>query len=173
MAMQFKLFTDATLSTTTVSWEKGIKATEGFTPSLKQLLTWVEDHKSLQEDNQVAYGVFDDKNEFASAICEVTVQKHSPRSKWIKMLNLRLHPNIEVGVFNNDVQHVQSAINAYICCILGVFKMKSSHAADTLKVYGRTHEQLTMLTGLATNLNQKGSKHPFKASIEGRWLVVK
>lgn len=171
--MQFKLFNDKTLSSTRASWKKGIEAAEGFAPSLMQLLTWVEEHKSLQPDNQVAYGVFDVQNDFASAICEVTVQKHSPRSKWIKMLNLRLHPSIEVGVFNNQPEHVQSAIDAYTSCILGVFHIKIVHDADTLKVYGRTHEQLVMLTGLAASLNQKKNKHPFLASIEGRWLVVK
>jgi hypothetical protein len=174
--MQFLPFNQTMLDASRKAWISSLTKIGGFTPSLVQLFDWVSKNSEVKPEAhgayEVAYGVFELGNPEAQAICELTVNRRSAQSKWVKMLNLRLHPRIEDGVFSNDIKATRAAIDAYTMCIVGVFTVKSSHKADTLKVYGRTHEQLSLLTALATTLNNGKSKHKLTSKIEGRWLVV-
>jgi hypothetical protein len=176
MKLKFQPFSATALQATQKSWKASVARLGGFLPSLDQLFDWATknavEKTAAHGAYEIAYGVFEAGNDVAHAICEVTVNRRSAQSKWVKMLNLRLHPLTEDGVFKNDVVATQTAINAYVTCILGVFTVKTSHNADTLKVYGRTHEQLSLLTALATTINAGTSKHKLTSRIDGRWLVV-
>jgi hypothetical protein len=168
--MKFREFDSASIEATRKTWrEDGLK--EGvFLPDIEQQLDWAFNHTTLT-DNAMAYGVFKDGGNVASAICELVITKPSARAKWIKFLSLRLRPSIDAQIYNNDPAGIHSAIDAYIACVTGVFKVKNEQKANTIKVYGRTQQQMSFLAALATNLS-KTNGVSFKTSIEGRWLVL-
>lgn len=169
--MQFKQFDATSMAATRRAWCEDSESTGAFLPDVEQQLDWAESHVQLT-DNEIACGIFkDDHTQVASAICELIVTRKSSRAKWIKFIRLRLRPTIDSQIFNNDPAGLTAAIQAYIACVLGVFHMKNEHKANTIKVYGRTQQQMQFLAGLSAGLN-KMDGITFKASIEGRWLVL-
>lgn len=75
-------------------------------------------------------------------------------------------------MFANEKAGIDAAIEAYVACVLGVFHVKNAHNASTIKVYGRTQEQVRFLSLMNIALQQREGA-TFKSSIEGRWLVLK
>ena len=171
MTMKFKPFDKKSISATRVGWQNDAENGGGFLPDLEQSLDWAESHIELVE-NSMAYGVFQDGLSAAIGICELVITKRSSRSKWLKVLRLRLGPKTESGLFSNDPKAVKVAIDAYITCVVGVFHVKNEHKATTIKVYGRTQEQVRFLATLAAAMQASKLETTFKSSIEGRWLVL-
>ena len=166
----FKLFTEKALAETASGWSDDAANGLAFQPDVDQTISWAESHSALNE-NGVAYGVFRIGEPIALGICELVITKRSRSSKWVKMLRLKLRPKTEQGIYANDPAALQEAYDAYSTCIVGVFHVKNQHQADTMKVYGRTHQQMQFLNGLALHLKANRSA-TFKTNIEGRWLVL-
>jgi len=169
--MDFCLFTPETLKATRTGWTKDAASGAGFLPDIDQRMDWVENHMRL-EDNSVAYGVFDGKTRIAVGICELVITKPDPKKAWVKFIRLHFRPKIDNQIFDNVMEGIHTAINAYITCVIGVVNVKNEHNASIIKVYGRTPEQIRFLTMLDSALKEK-KEASFKSSIEGRWLVLK
>jgi hypothetical protein len=169
--MNFKNFTLELFKATKDGWIKDIGAEEGFLPDIEQQMDWTEKHMTLT-DTSVAYGVFEGTGKIAVGICELVITKPEPKKAWVKFIRLRLRPKIESQLFSNEKVGITAAVEAYVACVLGVFHVKNAHNASTIKVYGRTQEQVRFLTLLDVALKNR-SAATFKSSIEGRWLVLK
>ena len=63
---------------------------------------WAKDHLVPKEGEAVAYGVFPAGSKEADAICEVVVTRKSVRSKWVKMLRVRLRPKVDDALNSVD-----------------------------------------------------------------------
>jgi hypothetical protein len=166
----FKPFNQATLEATSAAWKDDAQKGEGFLPEIEQAMNWVGEHLELK-DNEMAYGVFHEKDPVAVAICETAITKPSIRGKWVKLLRLRLRPQVEGLIFNNDPEGTTIALNAYVSSVIGVYHVKNVHEATTIKIYGRTQEHMRFLTlfSEALKLNKEAT---FNAEIQGRWLVL-
>lgn len=168
--MEFRRFTQESFQATDKHWRKLAEQVQAFTPDTEQILEWTSDHIEIN-DNAVAYGVFQDGGNVACGICELIVTKKSQKVGWVKFIRLRLDPKIDAQIFANEPDGVVAAIEAYISCVIGVFDVKDHHNASTIKVFGRTQEQMQFLTLLSAAL-QKRDAVKFTTKIEGRWLVL-
>ncbi|WP_234192677.1 hypothetical protein [Pseudacidovorax sp. NFM-22] len=126
------------------------------------------------EGEGMAYGIFDEAKDPAVALgfCEVAITRKSARSKWVKMLRLHLRPSADAQLVSGDSG---VAMDVFTESILGSIRLQMAHSASTLKVYGRTNEQLGFLQVLVKHLHTQASedaKKQFKASIEGRFLSI-
>ncbi|MBB1599937.1 hypothetical protein [Variovorax sp. UMC13] len=166
----FKPFNDASFAATKADWEKGAEEGKAFPADVEQLLKWASEHLAVN-GNELAYGVFEGGSTVASGICEVIISHPAGKKSWVKLLRLRLHPKVEDELFRNDPAGIKTALNAYVSAVIGAYHVKTVHNASTIKIYGRTQEQMKFLTLLAAALEDKAVE--FKASIEGRWLVLR
>jgi hypothetical protein len=170
--MHFRAFDAESLRATKTAWEHDAEQGKAFPPDVAQTIDWVRAHTTLT-DNSIAYGIFEDEHgHTALAVCEVVISQPEPRKAWVKLLRLKLRPKIEESIFVNDPNAVSAATDAYVSAILGVFALKNVHNATTIKIYGRTQSQMGFLTLLASKLTDRKDA-AMKASIEGRWLVLK
>jgi hypothetical protein len=166
----FSVFDDPKLLATRQAWEADCIQASTFPPDVTQVLDWARDNQTPDPArNEVAYGLFPRRSNVAQAICEVVVAKLG-RKKWVKMLRMRLRPELENRIYNRDVKAAQEVKDLYIIAIAGVFRLKYSHAADTLKIFGRSAELLFFLQGLPIAL--KGVIPGHNVRMEGRWLVI-
>lgn len=170
LKMMFRLFDQESLNATKKAWMLDAGSGNGFLPDVEQQLDWAQKHIELV-DNEVAYGIFPDTAKVAIGICELCITRPSVRGKWIKLMRMRLRPLVDVQLFDNKKEGITSAIQAYIACVVGVFEVKNEHKATTIKVYGRTQQQVSFLTLLSAALETRTALS-FKSSIEGRWLVL-
>ena len=168
--MKFRPFDATSIAATRAAWRNDALKGGAFLPDVDQQLDWAENHIELT-DNGIAYGVFKEQSHVAAGVCELLITKPSVHSKWVKFLRLRLRPSIDLQLFDNKPAGVESAIEAYIACVVGVFHVKNEHKATIIKVYGRTQQQMAFLTVLVAKLQQQDDI-TFKSSIEGRWLVL-
>ena len=158
------------LAATKSAWCKAAVDGGAFVPDVEQQIDWAEKHIKLTE-NEMAYGIFPQESNIAVGICELCITRPSSKGKWIKFMRLRLSPAIDLQLFQHKKEGVSTAIGAYIACVLGVFHVKNEHKATTIKVYGRTQQQISFLTLLSAQLESR-AELSFKSSIEGRWLVL-
>lgn len=168
--MAFTQFDVESFKATKEAWLEDVSKGEGFAPDVEQLMSWAEKHLDLIE-NEIAYGIFHENNPVAVGICELAITKPDQRGKWVKLIRLRLRPMIEGQIFANDPDALTIAVDAYIASALGVYHVKNEHEATTIKVYGRTQEQMRFLTVLAAALKLRDDA-TFNTRIDGRWLVL-
>lgn len=169
--MRFEQFTETTFLATAAAWQEDAERGLAFQPDVEQSISWAKEHLKLT-GNEMAYGVFGQDSDKAVGICELAITRLGHNNVWVKVLRLRLRPEIEEQIFLNIPDAVQTAVNAYITAVIGVFEVKDLHKASTIKVYGRTKEQVGFLTLLAASLNARQDTISYRASIEGRWLVL-
>lgn len=172
MALEFHRFDDARMTATEAAWLKD--ATEGlaFPSEVKRLLDWASSHREHVEGDAAAYGVFSKGKNTALGICEVIVQQKSVRSKWVKMLRLHLKPSVDTDL---QAGNPDQAMDVFTEAISGSLDLQMAHKATTLKVYGRTNEQLRFLKALVGHINGNVPQHagsPLKVTIEGRFLSI-
>lgn len=142
-----------------------------FPTEAPQILSWAKERLDPNVVNDsVAFGIFKDEVNVASAICEVVLTRKSIRSKWMKMIKLRLSPELEKGVYEGDLQTAKDVIDVYAAAVYGVLKLKLEHDATILKIYGRSTEQIAFLKSLGIELEKRIKHH--RISIHDRWLVV-
>lgn len=166
-----KSFDENTYQATSKAWLKRTKGGNSFPTEAEQVLEWVHSHMVIDvQGDSVAFGLFKDGVDVASAVAEISIQRKSSRSRWMKMLRVRLSPELEDGVFQKSMEALQDVQAAYVAAVGGVLKLKFEHDASTLKIYGRSAEQLAFLQVLALKMEEALKNH--KVSMNGRWLVI-
>lgn len=130
------------------------------------------DSKS-ERNKTLYYGVFPDGQNDAIALCEMVLSdRGSIASKWLKMLKLTMSPEVDTQIIEDHPDAIDIAIQAYRTAVIGAFSERLNHEADTLKLYGRSEEQLKFLAVLIAFINQEHG-HELVATKEGRWLVLR
>lgn len=172
----FKQFDIDSLTVTTEAWKNDAFDGFAFPIEVEQLMAWVSGHVDEIEGDSVAYGVFPPNSKIADAICEVAVTRKSVRSKWVKMLRIRLRPTIDDALNsslpNDSEVGIKNALEIFVQATVGLLKFGEHQKANTIKIYGRTKQQTDFLGFLAIEL-QKINEGRMKASMEGKFLVVK
>ena len=172
---KFKAFTTESFQTTSVAWTEEALAGKAFPSDVEQLISWAADHLEPIVGKSVVYGIFPDNSKVADAICEVVVTRLSSRSKWVKMLRVRLRPKIDEALNSVDDSSnfaMREALAIFMNATIGVLQFGESENASTIKVYGRTRQQLDFLRFLGIEL-EKVKTNPMRSTMEGRFLVVK
>lgn len=164
---EFKPFTDARFEATRDAWLADAAEGLAFPPEVERLQEWVDSHRQHKENDAAAYGVFAKGKNVALGISEVIVHRRSVHSKWVKMLRLSLKPSVDAELQDGEPD---KAMDVFVASISGVLVLQLQHQASTLKIYGRTHQQLSFLKALVARLNGKPGQHT--ASIQGRFLVL-
>ena len=143
-----------------------------FESEVARLMEWVKTHLSPTQHDSTAFGVFRPGKNAALGICEIVIQRKSARSKWVKMLRLHLSPAVDSGLQAGDSD---DAMNVFKSSILGSMSLQMSHQATTMKVFGRTNDQLNFLKAVVGSLQvflKTKPNNQVKVSIEGRFLTI-
>lgn len=166
----FEIFTPETAAASRATWVAEAQQGFAFVTEIQRLFDWVDTHQDLSNHDSVAFGIFDKKKQEALGICEITIQRRTVRSKWVKMLRLHLRPSIEMSLQSGQSD---DAMNVFVESMQGSIGLQLTHQANTLKVYGRTNEQLNFLKALVVRLQtQLQTIDTVKAGIEGRFLSI-
>ncbi len=169
-AHTFSAFSGDQLSATCDQWRKDAAKGLGFPSDIDQLLSWVQTHDKHQDADSMAYGIFVKDSLVADGICEVVATRARKNSPWIKLLRLRLRPTLDERIYLREITAQSEAMDIFASAVLGVVKLTNKHAAKTLKIFGRSSEQLDFLQSLAVHLQREVKGATVK--IEGRWLVI-
>ena len=143
-----------------------------FYPEIERLFDWAASHTEPSQTEATAYGIFRPGKKQALGLCEVTIQRRSVRSKWVKMLRLHLRPSVDADMQGGNPT---GAMNVFGASLQGTLGLQMVHKATTLKVYGRTNEQLNFLraiVGYAEQNMPEPMKSKAKVAIEGRFLSI-
>lgn len=171
MKFSMKPFSEDSFASTERAWTKRATGGCAFPTEAPQILDWARTRLNPAVVNDsIAYGIFKDGVEVASALCEVVLFRKSARSKWVKMMKVRLSPELEEGVFAGSLDTARDVLDVYAAAVFGVMRLKLEHDATTLKIYGRSTEQLVFLRNLGVELEKRIKDH--KISLNGRWLVI-
>jgi len=166
---KFEQFTAESAAASRQAWLHEAKDGLAFEPEIERLFDWVDSHQSICDNDSVAFGVFEGLTNKAVGICEVIIQRKTIRSKWVKMLRLHLRPSTDAKLQDG---HPEEAMDVFVESMQGSMGLQMAHQANTLKVYGRTNEQLNFLRALLRHLQPTLEGKPVKASIEGRFLSI-
>jgi hypothetical protein len=167
---KFSSFDDDKLCATRALWTKESQKGLSFPADVEQILNWVESHSHHRDGDSTAHGIFLDGEHSAAGVVEVVVTQINRNSPWVKMLRLRLQPSIEERIYNKDIAAQEEALLIFIAAIQGVTRLTNKHGAKTMKIFGRSNDQLAFLQSLATVMKNKVKSG--KVEIKGRWLVV-
>ncbi len=170
----FKAFDEKSFQSTAEVWTQEALNGLAFPSEIEQLMAWAARHLAPQEGASVAYGIFSPDSKVAVAICEIVVTRKSVRSKWIKMLRVRLRPQIDDALNSTSEASsagLRDALEIFIQATLGTFKLGKVEQANTIKIYGRTRQQADFLRFLGVEL-EKLPHNPMMVAMEGKFLVV-
>jgi hypothetical protein len=165
---EFRPFCDLRLQETKDAWTADAHAGLAFPSETERLLDWVTAHREPSANDSVAFGVFLVGTNVALGISEIVIQRKTVRSKWVKMLRLHLRSNIDAELQDGNQEN---AMNVFLAAIEGSLDLQLTHMATTLKIYGRTSQQLNYLKSLVSKLNNV-PKLKFAAKIDGRFLSL-
>ncbi len=169
---EMKAFTQETFKATEKVW-KAKTANATFPTEAAQLLGWIQAQMAEREPHACcAYGLFEKGSDVADAVCEVVVKRITSRSKWVKMLRLRLNPELDERIYSDDIHAFDEVIGLYGSGVLGVLKLKNEVNATTLKIFGRSAEQLNFLRVLGSFLEKQKLLKDHSIQMKGRWLVI-
>lgn len=166
----FRPFNDESFNATSEAWRADVAGGVGFAPEVEQTLTWIGAHLTLTE-NEMAYGVFSKNDKVAMGVCELAITKPGVSGKWVKLIKLRLRPEVDELLFQNSTEGTSIALNSYVAAVLGVYHVKNVHQATTIKIYGRTQDQMRFLTLMFEALKLREDA-TFVPEIQGRWLTL-
>lgn len=174
--MDFRQFTPADFEATLKKWESEAIEHECFPDEVQQKLGPVKASftGSLGEVNTALYyGVFQPGQTIATALCSLVLSNRGQLGgKWLKMLTLTLSPEVDTLKMEENFEATALAVDAYKAAVKGAFAARLEHEADTLKLYGRSEEQLQFLMVMLTIIN-KDPQPELIAKREGRWLVLR
>jgi hypothetical protein len=174
MAYELKEFTKESLSATINIWtNEMVEAKNVFPGDYIRVIEFVEqchDH-TVKGLESLAYGIFDGDSLVADSIVEVIVSKTS--RKLIKMLDCHIRPALADKAYAKVDDVIAKLVEIYAVTITGTISLASTHKVDTVKVFGRSNDLMTVL-GIACGHLQRDSKDfGIEVGFEGRWLVVK
>ena len=122
--------------------------------------------------DSTAFGIFHPGKKQALGLAEITIQRKSSRSKWVKMLRLHLRPSVDADL---QVGNSIGAMDVFVASLQGALNLQMAHKATTLKVYARTNEQLNFLRALVARIESnlpEAVRAVTKVSIEGRFMSI-
>lgn len=175
--MEFRQFSQQDTQETVIKWDEEASRYDCFpdevhqklAPLTKPAATGAEDKRN----KTLHYGVFLDGRHDAIALCEMVLSDRGTiGGKWLKMLKLTMSPEVDTQVIEDHPGAIDTVVQAYRTAVIGAFSERMNHEADTLKLYGRSEEQLKFLVLLIAFINQDHG-HELVATKEGRWLVVR
>ena len=170
--MEFRAFDAATLRASRDAWLSDAADGLAFYSEVERLFDWAASHMDLSQADATAFGVFRVGKKQALGLCEIIVQRKSARSKWVKILRLHLRPAVDADLQGGNPI---GAMTVFGSALQGTLRLQMAHKATTLKVYGRTNEQLTFLRALVSHTEQnlpEAVKATTKVSIDGRFLSI-
>ncbi|MCW5648721.1 MAG: hypothetical protein KIS62_03125 [Ramlibacter sp.] len=170
--LEFKEFDDASLKATREVWLAESSDGLAFYSEMERLLDWADTHRQPAESDSAAFGIFRQGKRQAMGICEIVIQRKTIRSKWIKMLRLHLRPSVDADL---QAGNTTNAMNVFASSIAGTLGLQMTHKATTLKVYGRTNDQLAFLRLLVEHMEKnlpEAAKNAAKVTIDGRFLSI-
>lgn len=88
------------------------------------------------------------------------------------MLRLHLSPSVDDQLQKGEPD---AAMSVFTSSIFGSIGLQSAHKASTLKIFGRTNDQLNFLKVLVTHLQpqlEKQEHNRVQLAIEGRFLSI-
>lgn len=176
MEIKYKLleFTADTLTRTEKAWKHDLESSpDSFPGDIPRFIEFAKnnsDYKDLTASS-LAYGIFQEDSQTADSIVEVIVSKTGRHL--VKMIDCFVRPSISEKAFKLDLGAIQRLVSIYAASIVGTILLGDHHKASVVKVYGRSRPLLTVLTNVATLVNESKPDLSVKASIEGRWLVIK
>ena len=173
MTYKLKKFDLETIDTTESAWvEQANKYPEACFPTdVQRDFAWIRSNVSgSTNDGRIHYGLFTDGSDVADAAVQLVHAKRSPRSAWLKMLELNFSPEIMLKAAHGDPHAVSSVLAMFGQAVNGSIQLcGKEHKSDTLKLYGRTDSLLQFLvlfTGVTKIKN-------VNITMEGRWLVLR
>lgn len=172
VSLEFHPFNDPRMSATAAAWLQDANDGLAFPSEVKRLLDWSAAHQEHVDGDAAAYGVFPKGKTTALGICEVIITQKSVRAKWVKMLRLHLKPSVDASLQSGSPDE---AMDVFTEAIRGSLDLQMAHKAATLKVYGRTNEQLSFLKALVGHINGRTSLNQdsaLKVTIDGRFLSI-
>lgn len=175
--MEFRQFDEASYQATLKKWREEAETYDCFPEEVERKLHWI--HCSLTSNKQeqhevIPYGVFVGDSNIAAATCELVLSHRGQMNgKWLKMLKVTLSPEIESLSQEDNYDAIATAVSAYRAATVGAYNARLSHAADTLKLFGRDNDQLKFLMTLMSFIKEDPENSSLVASKEGRWLVLR
>lgn len=173
MTYKLKKFDLGTIDTTESAWvAQANKHPEACFPTdVQKDFSWIRSSVSGSlNDDRIHYGLFRDGNEVADAAIQLIHTKRSPRSAWLKLIELNFSPEIMAKGAKGDPHTVSAVLSMFSQAVTGSIQLcGKEHKSDTLKLYGRTDSLLQFLilfTGVAKIKN-------VNITMEGRWLVLR
>ena len=169
---EFRAFDAATLKASREAWLSDAVGGLAFFSEVERLFDWAVTHLEISNVDATAFGVFRVGKKQALGLCEIVVQRKSARSKWVKMLRLHLRPSVDADLQGGNPI---GAMNVFGASLKGTLDLQMAHKATTLKVYGRTNDQLTFLRALVSHTEKNlpdTVKATTKVSIDGRFLSI-
>jgi hypothetical protein len=169
MKLEFRKFDNQSIAASELAWKKQAQAADMFPTEVEQAFEWARNRTELV-NSEIVYGIFRPSEDEAIATVELFINQKSVKSKWIKMLHLRLSPATENLVYANQLDGYHEAMACFTTAVNGVFKLKNSQKGTVLKIYGRNQEQLSFLRALVGELKKRTKGHEYR--MDGRWLVI-
>lgn len=173
---EFRPFSHDDVEATAQKWEREAFDNDCFPEDVPKKLhpvraaltcVSVGPHKTLH------YGVFQKGSQVAVALAEmVLTDRGALGGKWLKLLKLTMSPEVETLLIEEHQDATETTVKAYATAVIGAFKERMTHEADTLKIYGRSEDQLKFLSLLLMFINQEQG-HKLTGKKEGRWLVLR
>lgn len=170
--LEFRAFDASTLKASRDAWLSDSADGLAFYSEVERLFDWAATHLEISQTDATAFGVFRLGKKQALGLCEIIVQRKSARSKWVKMLRLHLRPSVDADLQGGNPI---GAMNVFSTSLQGALSLQMAHKATTLKVYGRTNDQLTFLRALVSHTDQNlpaAVKERTKVGIDGRFLSI-
>lgn len=166
------------LDRTEAGWLEQIEAHPGELPYARflQFIDWsrgqIGGAPTAGRGRSYCYAlVKDDQPTAAVALVSVSYARPETRSPWLKVLEMRLEPRLDVLADDEDVDE-DNLIELSIVLgeiLLGSFKLAHDEfPSKELKVYGEQPATKQFMEGIATNLRKDG----LKAKAHGNWLIL-
>ncbi len=169
---ELRQFDKNSLAKTEKAWSNDLKKSpELFPGDIARIFAFAKQDFAKQDKNDLAYGVFKAGSDIAESVVQIVVTKEG--KKFVKMLDCFVRPSIYEKAMSFNEAAIDDVVEVYMTSITGTIQIGDDHKANAIKVYGRSHALLTVLTIVAKHLKDSFDTHKSSVAIEGRWLVVR
>ncbi|MGC7405384.1 hypothetical protein ACPWR0_07480 [Pandoraea pneumonica] len=169
---ELRRFNDAALEATKQEWARQVGAAGVFNLDYGRTLDSIANHMNYENGgggDHLAYGIFKKNQPHACAVVHVVyTRKPAPTRGWLKMMEVRLSPELDLSVAAADSDALLEVLQIYAASISGTFALQAVHPSNVVKIYGRNASLLQLLVALVPTLQASN----FNAKMEGRWLVI-
>jgi hypothetical protein len=166
---ELRPFDNESFAATVERWQG--KTNMGFPADIEMSLSWADAHRDYASPSgDFSYGIFGSNSEGAAAITTLVYRKDGRR--WLKMLDLRLSPELDASL-NDGGEYLSEIASIFTEAIAGTLRLTAVHKSDTVKLYARSSGLLSFFKGLTAHLQSANSADKLTTTIEGRWMVFR